>query len=122
MATTYFETEHENINFSFRMSSEGMTYIKYDGEILDAPWPNNWYIVNLKIEDSETKYSWSTRFFIPASYWVSQMERRSFALDVIYKYIKFPEKITCNEDIKESIASVRSLRNLSIEAAKNAWK
>ena len=121
MATTYFETEHENIKFSFRMSSEGMTSIIYNDEHLDAPWPHNWYIINMKIEDSSTNYSWSTRFFVPAAYWETQWQRRSYALSVIYKYIKFPEKITCNDDIKECRSSVQSIRELSILASKNAW-
>lgn len=116
---TKFDTNLENINFSFNMNREGYNSFRYNGCSIDAPWPNKWYFVNMKIEDSNTRYTYKIQFYVPLPYWVQQYERRNVVLDIIYKYITFPTKITKIEDVKLFRESVNEIRNKSLEWAKN---
>ena len=116
---TKFDTNNENIKFSFNLNREGYNSFRMNGETIDAPWPNKWYFVNLKIEDTNTRYTYKIQFYLPLAYWIPQWERRDAVLNIIYNNVTFPTQIKKIEDVEIFRESIKEIRNKSLDWANN---
>ena len=92
--TTKFETEHENITFSFTTTEQHLnTRFDWGNVRMVTPWHQVYYKVNIKVYDENTNWTSRNAFYVPLADWESKDVIRGAVLQIIYQHVKFPKSI-----------------------------
>ncbi len=110
---TKFETEYENITFSFTVKEMYFgTRFDWGGIRCVTPWHQTYFKVIISVDDENTKWRSRNHFFVPLADWESKKVIREAVLQIIYGHVIFPEKITGKDDSSKVFHdSVKKLRN-----------
>lgn len=91
---TKYETEHENIIFSYTVKDANLnTRFDWGGKKAVTPWHTTYFKVNIKVYDENTNWMARDHFYIPLADWETKKVIREAVLQIIYQHVTFPERI-----------------------------
>ena len=107
---TKYETDYENITFSFSVSEQNLDWrFEWGGVRMVTPWHQCYYKVNIKVYDEKTNWTSRNGFYIPLADWETKNVIREAVLRIIYQKIRFPKTINGKDSAQEFHDSVREL-------------
>ena len=110
--STRFETEYDNISFSFTTREMNVPKrFDWEGVRCVVPWHCFYFKVSIRVYDGNTNWMARHSFLVPLADWVSKKEIRDAALQIIYSKVTFPERIDGKGSAKEFHDSVNALNN-----------
>ena len=109
---TKFETDYENICFSFTVAEQNFP-VRFDwqGTRVVTPWHQCYFKVNIKVYDENTNWVSRNAFYVPLADWESKTVIRDAVLQIIYKHITFPSAINGKGSAKVFHDSVNKLND-----------
>lgn len=109
---TKFETDYENITFSFTVSEQNFaSHFNWGDVRMVTPWHQTYYKVNIKVYDEKTNWTSRNAFYIPLADWETKDVIRNAVLQIIYQKVKFPETIKGKGSAQVFHDSVKELNN-----------
>lgn len=109
---TKFETDYENISFSFTVSDQHLAnHFSWGGVRMATPWHQKYFRVNIKVYDEKTNWTSRNAFYVPLADWETKDVIRNAVLQIIYEKITFPEAIDGKESAQAFHDSVKKLND-----------
>ncbi len=107
---TKYETEYENITFSFTVTEQHLaTRFDWQGVRCVTPWHTVYFKVNVHVYDENSNWSSRNSFYIPLADWETKKNIREAVLQLIYQKIEFPEAIDGKASAQVFHKSVKKL-------------
>jgi len=115
MASSQFDTQYDNIVFSFTATNCNLTQVFHWGdEWAMLPFHHDLFKVNIKVTDTNTNWYYRNSFYVTAPDWVSRREQREYICQVIMTQVKFCEHIDGDGETKEMRNSIKEIEDFAV--------
>lgn len=100
---TRFETEYDNVEFSFVVKRQNFVCtFEWGDKTAKLPWHQDLFKVSIRVYDTKLQNKGiRSNFYFPCADWITPKEVRDCAMQMIYNYVEFPKTIGSEKENKK---------------------